>query len=117
MSIARRTDTRGVLHNQVCPGSSSLRLALAFGLLSLLRLLLVFTQRLCEQLLELSVLKLFLRLDELGLIPHWGLGDQGGTGGKKGDGEVECSNECASGSVAGSTRISDTADSGGIPLT
>ena len=73
-----------------CP--LSLRLSLLLSL-SLLRLLLVLTERLADELLELGVLQLLLRLDQLRLVPHWRMGDECRASGEESDGEVECSDE------------------------
>lgn len=63
-------------------------------------LLLVFSQLLGEQLLELLILKLLFCLHKLGLVPDWRVRHERGSGCEQSDGEVECSDECAGRCVA-----------------
>lgn len=77
-----------------CLASGPLGLCLALLLgLRLLCLLLVLTERLGQELLELGVLQLLLRLNQLGLVPHRWVGDERGTGREKRSCEVEGSDE------------------------
>ena len=76
------------------------------GLLCFLRLLLVLTQRLCEEFLEFLIFKFLLRLYEFGLVPYWWVRDESRACGEEGDCEVEGGDEGVLGSVADNDMVS-----------